>query len=238
MPRPTRRQAISCTIYAGVFIPVLLADDSQIRRLQAALTWHLSFKGASLILFKFLKVLFLLLMTLQLGACSFMLPKVRSESSPFKSFEEAKSAIEALVPMKSDVKSLAAIGIDPLQQPNTVILTQTDIVRRFVPSALLKREDLDPGVLACLEARDACRGWEITGARVLRARTGSLFLDFTNFSRHTQTTGWRFNALILLVNDTVVYRSWGGQPSLNEFEVNTNPLGPLQEMGPSIITNQ
>jgi len=140
--------------------------------------------------------------------------------------------------MKSDVRALAAIGISPVLQPNTVILSHDDIVRRFVPSGLLKREDLDAGVLACLQARDACRGWEITGARILKARTGSLFLDFTNFSRHTHTTGWRFNALILLVNDTVVYRAWGGQPRLNEFEVNTNPLGPLQEMGPAIITNQ
>ena len=180
----------------------------------------------------------LFLVTLILSGCSSLLPSVRSETSPFKSFDEAKAAIDALVPMKSDAQALAAIGISPVLQPNTVILTHDDIVRRFVPSALLKREDLDAGVLACLQARDACRGWEITGARILRARTGSLFLDFTNFSRYTHTTGWRFNALILLVNDTVVYRAWGGQPHLNEFEVNTNPLGPLQEMGPAIITNQ
>ncbi len=179
----------------------------------------------------------LLLLALQLAACSPLLPRVRSESSPFKSFEEARQAIDALVPMKSNVKALTDLGIDPVQQPNTSILTQADIVRRFVPSALLKREDLDPGVLACLEARDACRGWEVNGSRTLRARTGNLFTDFTNFSRHTHTTGWRFNALILLVGDVVVFRSWGGQPNVNELEVNTNPLGPLQEMGPAILVN-
>jgi hypothetical protein len=41
-----------------------------------------------------------------------------------------------------------------------------------------------------------------------------------------------------MVDDVVVFRSWGGQPNVNELEVNTNPLGPLQEMGPAIITNQ
>ncbi|WP_304865319.1 hypothetical protein [Rhodoferax sp.] len=167
-----------------------------------------------------------------------MLPRARSESSPFKTFEEARDAIEALVPMKSDVAALTTLGIDPVQQPNTVILTQSDIVRRFVPSALLKREDLDPGVLACLEARDACRGWEISASRILKARTGNLLADFTNFSRRTETTGWRFNGLVLLVNDVVVYRAWSGQPRVNEIEVNTNPLGPLQDMGPAIITSQ
>jgi len=167
-----------------------------------------------------------------------MLPRARSESSPFKSFEEARIAIDALVPMRSNVTALTQLGIDPLKQPNTRILTHDDIVRRFVPSALLKREDLDPGVLSCLEARDACRGWEIQGARILKARTGNFFTDFTNFSRREETTGWRFNALILLVNDVVVFRSWGGQPSVNEVEVNTNPLGPLQDMGAAIVTNR
>lgn len=167
-----------------------------------------------------------------------MLPRVRSESSPFQSFDEARKAIDALVPMQSDVATLTKLGIDPMKQPNMAILTHADIVRRFVPSALLKREDLDPGVLACLEARDACRGWEITAARISTVRTGNFFADFTNFSRHSETTGWRFNALILLVSDVVVYRAWGGQPSVNEIEVKTNPLGPLQDMGSAILTTQ
>lgn len=180
----------------------------------------------------------LLCLTLLLGACSSMLPKVRNESSTFTSFDEARSAIDALVPMKSDVTALTLMGLDPAKQPNTTILTQADIVRRFVPSALLKREDLDPGVLACIEARDQCRGWEISAAHIEKKRTGNFLADFTNFSRRSETTGWRFNALVLLVSDKVVYRSWGGQPSVNEVEVNTNPLGPLQEMGPAIITTR
>jgi hypothetical protein len=179
----------------------------------------------------------LLSLALLVSGCSSLLPRARSESSPFKTFDEARNAIEGLVPMKSDVAALTKLGIDPIQQPNTTILTQADIVRQFVPSGLIKREDLDPGVLACLDARDACRGWQITAARILKARTGNLLADFTNFSRRSETTGWRFSALVLLVNDLVVYRSWSGQPSVNEIEVNTNPLGPLQEMGPAIITN-
>lgn len=194
-------------------------------------------KGATLIQRNLIHGSCLLSLALLMGGCSSMLPRTRSESSPFKSFEEARNAIDGLVPMKSTVAALSRLGIDPVQQPNTVILTHDDIVRRFVPSALLKREDLDPGVLACMEARDACRGWEIAGARISKERTGNFFADFTNFSRRSETTGWRFNALILLVNDVVVYRAWGGQPSLNQVEVNTNPLGPLQELGPAIMVN-
>jgi hypothetical protein len=179
----------------------------------------------------------LLALALVLGGCTSMLPRVRSLSSPFQTFEEARQAIDSLVPMRSHASDLKQLGIDPFEQPNTLILTHADIVRRFVPSGLLQRADLDPGVLVCLEARDACRGWEITAARITRMRTGNFFTDFTNFSRRTETTGWRFNALVLLVNDVVVYRAWGGQPSINETEINTNPLGPLQELGPALVTH-
>ena len=178
------------------------------------------------------------LLSLLTAACSSMLPVVHNESSPFTSFDDARRAIDSLVPMKSDVETLTRMGIDPAKQANTTILTQADVVRRFVPSALLQREDLDPGVLVCLQARDECRGWEIQAAQITKARTGNFLADFTNFSRRSETTGWRFNALILLVKDRVVYRAWGGQPKVNEIEVNTNPLGPLQEMGPSLLTTR
>ena len=177
----------------------------------------------------------LLALALLLGGCTSLLPRARSLSSPFQTFDEARDAIDSLVPMTSHADALRQLGIDPFGQPNTTILTHADIVRRFVPSALLQRGDLDPGVLVCLEARDACRGWEINAARITRKRTGNFFTDFTNFSRRTETTGWRFNALVLLVNDVVVYRAWGGQPKLNETEINTNPLGPLQELGPALV---
>ena len=176
------------------------------------------------------------LLSLLTAACSSMLPVVHNESSPFTSFDDARRAIDSLVPMKSDVDTLTRMGIDPAKQANTTILTQADVVRRFVPSALLQREDLDPGVLVCLQARDDCRGWEIQAAQITKARTGNFLADFTNFSRRSETTGWRFNALILLVRDRVVYRAWGGQPKVSEIEINTNPLGPLQEMGPSLLT--
>ena len=180
---------------------------------------------------------FIALIPFFLAGCTSLLPRVQSESSPFASFEEARVAIESLEPMRSTITTLAQKGIDPVKQPNTVILTHSDVVRRFLPSNLLKREDLDPGVIACLDAREACRGWEISAERVLRARTGGFFPDFTNFSRRTETTGWRFNALVLLANDVVVYRAWGGQPNLMEVEVRTNPLGPLQDLGPALVTN-
>lgn len=193
-------------------------------------------KGGTLNGYKLLDGVRTLSLTLLIGGCSSMLPNTHSDTSPFQSFDEVRNAIESLVPMKSDVDTLTALGIDPTKQPNTTILTHAEVVRRFVPSTLIKRENLDPGVLACLDAGDNCRGWEINAARIVRQRNGNFLLDFTNFVRRTETSGWRFNATVLLVNNVVVYRAWGGQPRVNELEQNTNPLGPLQDMGPAMLT--
>ena len=78
---------------------------------------------------------------------------------------------------------------------------------------------------------------EWAASKISQNRTGGFLADFSNFERRTETTGWRFNALILFVGDLVVYRSWGGQPLVNELEVNSNPLGPFQEVGPSLLSN-
>lgn len=182
---------------------------------------------------KFISALPLVLAT---AACTSMLPKANTDTSTFNSFEEARTAVKALVPMKSQRSALQTESFNPISHPNTKLLTHADVVRLYVPSALLKREDLDPGVLACLEARDACEGIEIVATKIARTRTGNFFADFSNFSRRTETSGWRFNAVILLVNDLVVYRSWGGQPSVKEVEITSNPLGPLQDVGPSLLS--
>lgn len=172
--------------------------------------------------------LFLVLLT---SACGHLLPESRNQSTPLASFEDARAAIEVLVPMKSQRKELEQGGFNPATHPNIKLLTQADVVRRFLPSSLVKREELDPGILACLEARDECRGMEIIISKINRVRDGGFFSDFFNFERHTTITGWRFNATVLFVNDLVVFRTWGGQPKVNETENTRNPLGPLQGIG-------
>ena len=180
---------------------------------------------------KFFHTLLILSLIVLSSACSNMLPEGRNRSTPFESFDEARAAIEALVPMKSSRQELDKNGFNHTQHPNINILTQADVVRRFLPSALLKREELDPGILACLEARDACRGMEIIVSKIDKVCNGGFWADFFNFERHTVTTGWRFNATVLFVNDLVVFRTWGGQPKVNETENTRNPLGPLQGIG-------
>ena len=92
------------------------------------------------------------------SACASLLPATRTDASSFQTFEEARDAVVALVPMKSSRKAGEKNGFDFAKHPNTKILTHSDLVLLLVPAGLLKREDLDPGILVCMEARDACNG--------------------------------------------------------------------------------
>lgn len=181
------------------------------------------------------KTAYLIAFALLASGCSSMLPVSYSNASTFQTYEEARNAVAALVPKTSTKKVAEAGGIDFAALPNTKILTHSDVVRLLVPTGILTRQDLDPGIVACLEARDACNGLDIAASKIEKRRTGSFFADFINFRQRTETTGWRFNALILYVNDTVVYRSWGGQPKVDELDVTTRPLGPFQDMGPAFV---
>lgn len=171
-----------------------------------------------------------------LAGCSSLLPHSQSQVSEFTSFAQARDAIEALQPGTSTVESLRKVGIDPAKSANTTLLTHADVVRRFVPASVIEKRDLDPGIVQCLQARDTCRGMDVVASHVASERQGNFWADFFNFKRHTEVTGWRFNAVVLLVNDVVVYRTWGGQPTIHETDVRRNPLGPLQDIGPSTIS--
>ena len=119
-----------------------------------------------------------------LQGCASLLPSTTTNAAQFASFEEARMTIESLVPYQSDVTTLAPLGIDPMQQPNTLILTHSDIAKRVINGNLQTRDDLDKGIQDCLRAGDACRGWEIKASRIARVRTGSFFYGFCQPQAH------------------------------------------------------
>ena len=170
-----------------------------------------------------------------LAGCAALLPSGRSATQEsWPDFATARAAIERIVPHSSRREDLAAAGIDPYKMPAIVILNYSDIVQRFAGSGTVSREELDTGIVQCLQAGKACHGYAINVRHTSRTRTGNFWLDVLNFRRVTEITGWSFNALILMVEDLVVYTLHGGQPRIHEQEVSRNPLGPLQETLPSL----
>ena len=167
-----------------------------------------------------------------LAACAALLPTAENTTQGgWASFKEARDAIERIVPYQTRRADLAAVGIDPFTNPAVAILTYSDVLQRFATGSAMQREDLDRGILQCLGASKACQGYSINVKRINRDRIGSFWLDSFNFKREVDVTGWTFNAIIVLVDDLVVYTLYGGQPIVHEHEISRNPLGPLQGWG-------
>ncbi len=167
-----------------------------------------------------------------LAGCTELLPKSRTETaSAWTSFDEARSAIERIVPYTTTKADLNRDGVDPYRNPNITLLTYSDVILRFPIGASVPSEKLDRGIRDCLYAGQACYGYAIAVRDIRHDRTANFWLDSLNFQRIVDTNGWSFNALILLVDGTVVYKLYGGQPLIKETEDNRQPLGPLQDWG-------
>lgn len=165
--------------------------------------------------------------SLALAACSSLLPRTDSTvRTEWKSFEEAKAAIEGIQHNHTTRADLSAAGLDPYSNPNVELLNYSDVLRRFPLSGAVGR--LDPGLRECLEAGKACTGYSIALNQQQKDRVGPFLLDLLSFKRVTKSTGWTFNALILMVGDDVVYVLYGGKPAISETETVVAPLGPLQ----------
>ena len=168
-----------------------------------------------------------------LAGCATLLPTSQSEvTSPWRSFDEARAAIERIDPERSTSADLRAAGIDPYTSPNVQLLSYSDILLRFPNTA--SGSSPDPGLRECLQAGKACTGYSVSARDVKRDHTGPFWLDALGFKRVVETTGWQFNALVLMVGDRVVYTLYGGQPQLREQEVTRQPLGPIQNAGESM----
>jgi hypothetical protein len=170
-----------------------------------------------------------------LAACSGLLPKAQSQvASPWHSFEDAKLAIEAIVPNETTVTDLRARGIDPYTSPNVQLLSYSDILLRFPMNGGYGSDGLDHGLRECLDAGKSCSGYSINVQDIKRDRTGSFWPDALGFRRVTDVSGWTFNALILMIGDRVVYTLYGGQPIIRQQEVSRQPLGPVQNFGDAL----
>ena len=170
-----------------------------------------------------------------LAACAGLLPKGESENkTPWSSFDEARATYERIKPFDTRVEDLKAIGLDPYRDANIAILNYADLLRRLVGNSNVPFEVLDPPLRGCLAEGEQCLAYEIDVKHIERKREGNFWLDFLTFRRTTNVSGWRFNALIVMKDDLVVYKLWGGQPTIKETEKDTRPLGPLQSLGESL----
>ena len=167
-----------------------------------------------------------------LTGCTSMLPRGSADTpSPFDTYADAQAAAERVLPFKTSVQQLASLGFDPANGRNVTLIPYPEIVARLVPYSGVPLEQLDEGVRACVLAKSACRGYAFLFQREDRRREGGFLADFLNVHRVTHVTGWRFEALFAVTDDTVLFRNFAGDAHVERLEKQTNPLGPLQPAG-------
>lgn len=166
-----------------------------------------------------------------LTGCSSLLPSVRQRSeSVWKSYDEAHTAFDRIQPGTTRLETLWELGFDPRKHPNIEVLNYLDIIRHFIPNDSIPMNSVDEEVRSCLQAKTDCHGYLVSAGFTYRKRLGNAFLDVFNFRRQTQTSGWKFQGLIVMNKDLVVYKLASGQPNILDFEDKKNPLGPLQDI--------
>jgi hypothetical protein len=174
----------------------------------------------------------MLLVQALLAGCAAMLPKGSTSARiAFDSFEAAESALARVVPYRTTLEELEALGFKVRQSPNVVHINYPDSVTRLAPNSRIPLEEMDSGIRECIAARLACQVYEFQFAHQAQRRVGNFVVDFFNFRRETTVSGWRFNALVVVKDDKVLFASHGGEPRTDRVEMRTNPLGPLQATG-------
>lgn len=181
------------------------------------------------------RVLVPLLAILALCACAELLPKsaVRTEVQ-WTSFSEARAMIDAIKPYATTKAELAAAGLTEVN-PAVTLLSHVEVAVRFPIGGVLNESDVDPGIRDCLKAGKGCTGYLLSIRHINSDRVGNFWLDSFRFIRETESRGWTFTALILFVQDRAVYAVYGGQPNVQELQVDRNPLGPLQGWGDWVV---
>jgi hypothetical protein len=167
-----------------------------------------------------------------LSGCAGALPRGTTQTpSPFATFADAQAAAARIVPFSTKPAQLRELGFDPDQGRNVTLVPYPDVLARLVPYSGVPMEQLDPGIRECISARTLCRGYVFHFERQQRGREGGFVGDFFNVHRVTHTTGWWFDALVIVSDDRVLFRNVAGQASIDRTERQTNPLGPLQHSG-------
>lgn len=171
-----------------------------------------------------------------LGACTSLLPTSRTDvTSRWTSYDDAERALATLQAFEAGREDVHRQGLDPRLGPGITVLHFADVLQRFTAVVQSRPDHVDPGVNACLQAGQRCSGYAISVKKLARQRVGNFWVDSLDFRRETVTTGWSVEVLLVFVDDTLVYKLMGGQPTIREVDVQRKPLGLLQGWGQQIV---
>jgi hypothetical protein len=186
-----------------------------------------------------MKKIMLVMFAVTMVGCKSMLPSSTTETGPWEEYKQIEAVFKNIEFGATTLADLKAQGLDLEESPNIQQLTYLDVAKRF---GMLGQEPdhrikIPAGVLKLLEAGEEGKAYEIQINKVRRQREGSFFMDWLKFKRVRHETGWKFQVLIIVIDDTVEYALYSGNPNVDITTKEKNPLGPFQSIeGGAIIS--
>ncbi|MCF6765794.1 hypothetical protein L3V82_08405 [Thiotrichales bacterium 19S3-7] len=176
---------------------------------------------------KLLACLFSLGIIFMTSACSSLLPRSKEVTiSKWQDFDQLQVAYDKIIPYKTTTEDLEKLGFSPYTANNIRIVNFLDVHKEFDP--LMTFNNLPLEVANCIKQENNCVGYYIDIEQLNSKRVGNAFLDVFNFKRITYTTGWDFNAKLILLNNLVIFKTISSLPAIEKLKTQVNPLGPLQ----------
>ncbi len=181
--------------------------------------------------FFFILLVALCALAVTVSGCSrWFLPKTNENmKSQWETYEDAENAFNAIELHRTTEEELHKMGYNPYDTPNIKVLTYLEMLEKFMPNQSVTKDDLDPELADCLNAKDFCNGYVVSAKKIDKERHGNIFLDVLRFHRKTRKRGWIFVGLIVMKEQKVVYKIHSGEPKVEENQEDTNPLGFLQD---------
>jgi len=174
-------------------------------------------------------------LSLLAAGCGGVLPHESNiDTSRFQTYEQVMASYNGINLGKTRRGDLVKLGLDTMTTPNIEVLSYTDIVNHFLPSETMKLEQAPPNARRCMQAQDRCSGYIIQLQHSSKQRNGGVVTDVLGFERDTVSSGWTAKIVLLLEDDVVVYKELSGRPNIQERQNESEPLGPLQDLGKTI----
>lgn len=187
---------------------------------------------------RFARLALSMTVTLALAACGGLglLPyQTDEQTTNFKSYQAVEAAYKEVAPGHTPASDLGQMGFDSSRSPNVEVLSYLGVIERFMPRDSIRFDKLDPAVQGCIEARDRCTAYVFHPGQLHEQRTGSILLDLFGFERTTVSTGWQAEVVFLVQDGRVAYKVMSGKPNIDTSHDTVQPLGPLQDIGDTVI---
>ncbi|HEV2560997.1 MAG TPA: hypothetical protein VGT78_02545 [Rhizomicrobium sp.] len=153
----------------------------------------------------------------------------------FESYKDVEAAYRQITPGETRASDLTQIGFDSARAPNVEVLSYLGVIERFMPRDSIGFDRLDPAVQSCIEARDRCTAFVFRPERLHQERTGEFLLDIFGFERTTVNSGWSAEVVFLVQDGRVAYKVMSGRPNIQDSHDKVQPLGPLQDIGDTVM---